>query len=232
MKYLFANFKLNPIPSHHYYPQAYRSTAKTTVAVFPPTVLIDECIGDGVTVGAQCGSGNDFGAFTGEVNMKLLKQAGCSYVLCGHSERRKFHNETNASVASQVIAALNADLQPVICIGETEQERKLNITEEVLTVQLAEIPLNNTCIIAYEPVWAIGTGDTATSAQIAAVHAFLRQFLAKKQCDAVPLLYGGSMNSINCKDILTTKGVDGGLIGGASLKPEEFANMVAISEAL
>lgn len=226
MKYIFANFKLNPIPTHTLYPSIYKSSEAVTVVVFPPAVFIHKCIADGLAVGAQCGSSNTFGAFTGEVNMPLIKDSGCTYVLCGHSERRTLHHETNEDVALQVTAAVQAGLTPVICIGETLAERESGTTESVLQTQLNALEFNNDCIIAYEPVWAIGTGVTATTEQIHAVHAFLRQILATKNCNAVPLLYGGSVNANNAKEIVAIDGVDGALVGGASLK-EDFAQIVA-----
>lgn len=227
MKYLFANWKLNPIPHAAEYPDAYKSTGSTTVVVFAPYTLLHKVQTDGIEVGGQFGSTDAFGAYTGTINMPLLKEIGCTYVLCGHSERRKQHDETNEDIAEQVKSALDHGLTPVLCIGETLEQREAGQTEAVLQQQLNPVELTENCIVAYEPVWAIGTGVSATVEQVAEAHAWLREHIGN-----IPLLYGGSMKLNNCKELLSAPNVDGGLVGGASLKPAEFAEMVQISDSL
>ncbi|ASP47296.1 triose-phosphate isomerase [Cognaticolwellia beringensis] len=176
---------------------------------------------------------NEFanGAFTGEVSTSMLQEVGASYVIVGHSERRSIYNESSVLVAHKVKAALSAGLKPILCIGESEDERVAEQTEVVLAAQLQpvidEIGIENfkNVVIAYEPVWAIGTGKTASPEMAQATHQFIREFIAKVDENVavkLPLLYGGSVNATNCEELFAQADIDGGLIGGASLKAEEF----------
>ncbi|MDQ3058375.1 MAG: triose-phosphate isomerase [Pseudomonadota bacterium] len=188
----------------------------------------------GVEVGAQDVSAQASGAYTGEVSAAMLKELGCRYVIVGHSERRQYHFETDALVADKAKAALAAGITPIVCVGETLAEREAGRTEEVVKRQLAAvIHTNGHCIseivVAYEPVWAIGTGKTASPEEAQAVHAVLRAQLkaATDQSARIKLLYGGSMNAANAASLLAQPDIDGGLIGGASLKAPDFLKIIA-----
>ena len=187
-----------------------------------------------VAVAAQDVSPHEAGAYTGEVSAAMLKDFGVSYVLVGHSERRQYHGATDVVVAEKAQRALASGITPIICVGETLQEREAGQTEAVVKRQLAAvIHLNGHCIsevvVAYEPVWAIGTGRTATPEQAQAVHAVLRAQLsaASEHADRIRLLYGGSMNAVNAAQLLAQPDIDGGLVGGASLKAPDFLQIIA-----
>lgn len=182
-------------------------------------------------VGAQNVSEHQSGAYTGQISTKMLQELSVEFVIIGHSERRCYYQETSIQVASKVNAVLNAGLTPIICIGESEEERATEQTEAVLASQLQpvidEVGIEKfiDVVIAYEPVWAIGTGKTASSEMAQETHQFIRQFLAKANKDVaakVPLLYGGSVNASNCEELFAQPDIDGGLIGGASLQVEQF----------
>ncbi len=193
--------------------------------------------GSGVVLGAQTLSEQAKGAYTGEVAGPMLKELGVELVIIGHSERRAYQGENNELIAKKARAALDAGLVPVLCIGETKQERDAGETKAILTCQLdAVFSLLDTAkdevVIAYEPRWAIGTGVSATPEMIAEVHGFLRAYLLAKDAGfgaRTPILYGGSMNGANAASIAAIKDVDGGLIGSAALKAEDF---VAIYHAV
>jgi triosephosphate isomerase (TIM) len=181
--------------------------------------------------GGQNVSQHPKGAFTGEVSAGMLREFGCRYVIVGHSERRQLFGEEDADVALKAKAVLAEDMVPIICVGETLAERERGVTEEVVSRQLGVVidQLGTTglkaSILAYEPVWAIGTGKTATPQQAQAVHAHLRRVLAagdNSVADRVPILYGGSVKAANAAELFGMEDVDGGLIGGASLVAEEF----------
>lgn len=185
-------------------------------------------------LGAQDVSAKASGAYTGEVSASMLKDFGCRYAIVGHSERRQYHFETDALVAEKAQQALAAGITPIVCVGETLAEREAGQTESVVKRQLAAvIHTNGHCIseivLAYEPVWAIGTGKTATPEEAQAVHAVLRAQLkaATDHSDRVKILYGGSMNAANAVSLLAQSDIDGGLIGGASLKAADFLTIVA-----
>ena len=187
-----------------------------------------------VEVGAQDVSAHASGAYTGEVSATMLKQLGCRYAIVGHSERRQYHAETDAMVADKAKAALAAGVTPIVCVGETLAEREAGLTEEVVKRQLAAvIHANGHCIsevvVAYEPVWAIGTGKTASPEEAQAVHGVLRAQLkaATGQSVRMKILYGGSMNATNAAILLAQPDIDGGLIGGASLKALDFLKIIA-----
>ncbi len=189
--------------------------------------------GSVLELGAQDVSAHGEGAYTGEVSAAMLKEFGVHYAIVGHSERRQYHGETDALVAEKAKAALAAGITPIVCVGETLAERAAGRTEEVVKRQLAAvIHANGHCIseivVAYEPVWAIGTGKTATPEQAQQVHAVLRAQLkaATAHADRVHILYGGSMNSANAALLLAQPDIDGGLVGGASLKAGDFLQII------
>ena len=187
-------------------------------------------------LGAQDVSAQASGAYTGETSAAMLKELGCRYAIVGHSERRQYHAETDALVADKAGAALAAGVTPIVCVGETLDEREAGRTEEVVRRQLAAvIHANGHCIseivVAYEPVWAIGTGKTATPEEAQAVHGVLRAQLkaATDQSARIKILYGGSMNAANAATLLVQPDIDGGLIGGASLKAPDFLKIIAVA---
>ena len=170
-----------------------------------------------VALGAQNVSEHAQGAYTGEVSAAMLKELGCRYVIVGHSERRQIYGETDAQVAAKFAAARGAGLTPILCVGETLAEREAGRTEEVVARQLGAVKFSD-AVLAYEPVWAIGTGKNATPEQAQAVHGFLR----KKVPQDTAIVYGGSVKAQNAAAIFAMPDVDGGLIGGASLVADEF----------
>ncbi len=189
--------------------------------------------GSSVALGAQDVSAHDSGAYTGEVSANMLRDFAVRYVIVGHSERRQHHGETDAVVATKVQRALAAGITPIVCVGESLAEREVGQTAAVVKRQLAAvIHANGHCIseivVAYEPVWAIGTGLTATPEQAQAVHAVLRAQLlaATAHADRVSILYGGSMNAANAPSLLAQPDVDGGLVGGAALQAPNFLSML------
>ncbi len=192
--------------------------------------------GSAIALGAQDVSQHASGAFTGEVSAGMLNDFGVRYVLVGHSERRQYHGETDAVVAAKAKAALAAGMIPIVCVGETLAQREAGETEAVVQRQLAAVidvvgADVSRLVVAYEPVWAIGTGKTATPEQAQAVHAALRAQLraADPQGASVRLLYGGSMNAGNAQQLLAQPDIDGGLIGGAALKSADFLQIIAVA---
>jgi triosephosphate isomerase (TIM) len=211
--------------------------AACTVAVCVPAPYLAQVqmlrAGSALEVGAQDVSQHERGAYTGEVSAAMLKEFGVRYAIVGHSERRQYHGETDALVAEKARVALAAGITPIVCVGETLAEREAGKTEEVVKRQMAAvIHTNGHCIseivVAYEPVWAIGTGRTATPEQAQQVHALLRAQLkaATEHSDRIHLLYGGSMNAANAAALLAQPDIDGGLIGGASLKAADFLQII------
>jgi triosephosphate isomerase len=192
--------------------------------------------GTTVHIGAQNCHQNESGAFTGEISAKMVKSVGCNYVIIGHSERRQYFAETDQLLAEKTTAALKNNLTPIFCIGETLDERNNGNYFEILNSQITAGTFDlsadefSKLVIAYEPVWAIGTGLTATSEQAQEVHAFIRQQIAAKYGEEVAenttILYGGSCNPKNAADLFAQKDIDGGLIGGASLKSRDFVDIV------
>ena len=192
--------------------------------------------GTNVKIGAENCHWAESGAFTGEISTGMLKEMGVEYVVLGHSERRQYFGETDETVNKRTKAALEAGLKPIVCVGELLWERECNITEEVIARQIKldffGISADDLkkCIIAYEPVWAIGTGKTATADQAEEVCAFIRATLAKLYgadvAETITIQYGGSMNAKNAEELLSKTNVDGGLIGGASLKAQDFSVIV------
>jgi len=196
--------------------------------------------GTGISWGAQNVSEWPQGAYTGEVSGAMLRDFGCRHVLVGHSERRTLYGETDKQVAAKFQAAQGAGLIPILCVGETLQERETAVTEIVVGRQLAAVLDSSgvgalvNAIIAYEPVWAIGTGRTATPQQAQAVHAFIRAVVARQDAKLaanLSILYGGSVKAANAKELFAMPDIDGGLIGGASLVAEEFLAICAAAGA-
>nr|WP_083859513.1 triose-phosphate isomerase [Herbaspirillum sp. B39] len=191
--------------------------------------------GSAVALGAQDMSAHASGAFTGEVSAAMLQEFGVQYVILGHSERRAYHGESDAAVAAKTVAALKAGLVPVVCVGETLEQREAGQTNEIvggqLDVVLAALSVEEAAriVVAYEPVWAIGTGKTATPEMAQEVHAMLRARLGAKSAEAaakVRVLYGGSMKPDNAGQLLAMADIDGGLIGGAALKAADFLAII------
>ncbi len=187
--------------------------------------------GSAVKWGAQDVHQLDKGAYTGEVSAAMLRDFACSYVIVGHSERRAIYGEGSHLVAEKFIAAQQVGLTPILCVGETLEQRESGVTEAVVAeqldavIQLAGVQALKNAVVAYEPVWAIGTGKTATSAQAQAVHAFIRQRVASQDSQVASglcILYGGSVKANNAAELFVMPDIDGGLIGGASLVADEF----------
>ena len=194
---------------------------------------------NGMNIGAQNLHFEDSGAFTGEITAEMIKQTGATYVIIGHSERRQYFNETDETVNKKTVKALASGLVPVVCVGELLGERKENKQFEVTKTQLSGafkgISADDAAkvVVAYEPVWAIGTGETASPEQAQEMHAFIRKEIAalynQQTADSIQILYGGSMKPENAEELLGCTDVDGGLIGGASLKPDSFFAMIDIA---
>ena len=201
-------------------------------APFPYLSQVESLIqGSSLMLGAQNLNVNSAGAYTGEVSADMIKDFGAQHVIVGHSERRSLYAETNAIVAEKTKAAIDAGLTPLLCVGESLEDRESGNTEAIVeeqinaVIDLIGIESFDQAIIAYEPVWAIGTGLTATPEQAQAVHLFIRNLLAdssEKIAQRTPILYGGSMNAGNAADLISCSDIDGGLIGGAALKAEDF----------
>ena len=209
------------------------------VAVCPPAIFIEQVATltekNSIEFGAQDVSTNVEGAFTGETSPVMVKEFGAKYSLVGHSERRQYHNETDAVVAAKFVAIQAHGLVPVLCIGETLEERETNVTTTVVETQLkavidlAGIEALENCVIAYEPVWAIGTGKVATSEQAQEVHAHIRNWLKAQSevvAEKVQILYGGSVKAASAKELFAQADIDGGLVGGAALIIEEFVGII------
>jgi triosephosphate isomerase (TIM) len=214
------------------------------VAVFPPFVYIADVVrilGEGsVGVGAQNVSAEASGAFTGEVSAAMLADIGCRYVLVGHSERRRLFHEDNALIARKFSQVLAAKLIPILCVGETLEERDSGQTEAVIAQQLDAVLRNvgtdplSQAMLAYEPVWAIGTGRSASAVQAQAVHAFVRGRIAAQDANIAArliIMYGGSLKAANAAELFAMPDVDGGLVGGASLSADEFHHICAAAAA-
>jgi triosephosphate isomerase len=191
--------------------------------------------GSRVAVGAQTLSEHDIGAFTGEVSGAMLRDFGCRYVIVGHSERRALYGERDAQIAAKFVAAQRAGLTPILCVGETLEEREQGVTAEVVGRQLdavldaAGVAAFSAAVVAYEPVWAIGTGRTASPQQAQSVHEMVRARIAARDAQVganVSILYGGSVKAGNAAELFAMPDVDGGLIGGASLVAEDFLSIV------
>ncbi len=210
------------------------------IVVCPPfttlSAVVEAARGSNIKVGAQNLHWAESGAFTGEISAAMLREAGVEYVILGHSERRQYFGETDATVNARLKAALKAGFKVMVCIGETLEEREGNRTEEVLARQLdggladLDAVTVSGLVLAYEPVWAIGTGKTATPEMAEATHRFIRSHLAarfgKEAAEQVRIQYGGSMKPENAGELVAQPDIDGGLIGGAALKADSFATLI------
>ncbi len=248
-KYIIAgNWKMNKLPSETYdfVKEVVEATkgAECEVVCCTPYVCLAPAIeaakGTHVKIGAENLHFEDSGAFTGEVSADMLKDLGVEYVIIGHSERRAYNNETDETVNKKMIKALSKGLIPIVCVGESLEEREAGITMDLISIQIkkafAGISAEDAAkvVVAYEPIWAIGTGKTATDDQAEEVCGSIRKVLADLYNDdcakAVTIQYGGSMNAKNCAGLLAKDNIDGGLIGGASLKAPDFATIVAAAK--
>ena len=210
------------------------------IIICPPhtsLVLAQSLMRDTVMkLGAQNMSQNDDGAYTGEVSARMLRAVGCEYVILGHSERRQYFRETDELVNTKVKKALSAGLMPIICLGETLEERESGVTDKIITTQVKGVlheltsPELERCIIAYEPVWAIGTGKTATPGQANQVHKLIRKLVGQLYswtiAEKLIIQYGGSVNESNAFQLLSESDIDGALVGGASLKTNAYISII------
>ncbi len=216
-------------------------TEKVEVVIAAPYTLLAEAVkltaGSGIKIAAQNVHFESSGAYTGEISVSMLKEIGCEATLIGHSERRQYFNETDETVAKKVSAAQKAGLMTIACIGESLEQRQADKTMEVVSRQLKAVTEATEdyqkLVVAYEPVWAIGTGLAATPEQAQEVHRGIRKELAsafgEQKAAEIAILYGGSMKPSNCPQLISQEDIEGGLIGGASLKPEGFAEMVSMA---
>ena len=243
-KVIAGNWKMNMLPNEAIdYIEAFAPIVKDTnnevILCVPYTDLwyaLMNAQGTNIKIGAQNMHYEEKGAYTGEVSPQMLKSIGVEYVIIGHSERRQYYNETDETVNKKVKAAYEVGLKPIVCVGESLEEREAGKTEDIITNQtrLALEGLTadqvKATIVAYEPIWAIGTGKTATSEDannsIKAIRAEIKRIYGEDVAEEVIIQYGGSVKSSNAKELFTTSDIDGGLVGGASLKPDEFSKIV------
>jgi triosephosphate isomerase len=217
---------------------------KTKIIVCPPATALVDVVGllkeTKIAIGAQNMHWEKMGAFTGEISAEMIKSTGASYVIIGHSERRQFFAETDETVNRKLMAALSANLNPIVCVGETLDQRESGITKKVVGEQLegalkglSSVQLN-TLVLAYEPVWAIGTGKTATPDQAQEVHAFIRskiqEMFDRATSESLVIQYGGSVKPDNAYELLKQPDIDGALVGGACLESESFAQIIESAE--
>lgn len=243
-KVIAGNWKMNKLPNEAIdfidrLTPLVKDTKNEVVVCVPYTDLFYALLtaqGTNIKIGAQNMHFEEKGAYTGEVSAQMLKSIGVEYVIIGHSERRQYFNETDETVNKKVKTAFKHELKPIVCVGETLEQRETGKAEEIITNQtekalegLTDEQVQNT-IIAYEPIWAIGTGKTATSEDannaIKAIRDKICQIYGQNVGKSIIIQYGGSVKSANCKELFTTSDIDGGLVGGASLDPEEFAKII------
>ena len=238
------NWKMNPAPAGFDAPDSpFRPKKNVDVAAFPTFLDLQRLIDAGIPCGPQFGRPEPTGAFTGDISMAMAAQLDCTYALCGHSDRRQFHHETDVEIAKQFVAAIDNKLIPIFCFGETEAEHDAGKTSDVLKRQLNSIidflatsyqlPATSYAL-AYEPVWAISRGDpnkpAATSKDAQEIHALIRSLLPKDKQASTRILYGGSMKGSNAAELLAQPDIDGGLVGGASLKIDDFRKIVEAAQ--
>ncbi|MBM7618784.1 triosephosphate isomerase [Bacillus tianshenii] len=238
--YAIANWKMNKTFSEMaVYLQELKSKEGVSVVICPPSQLLYPAglmakqQGSTVSIGAQNVHEADKGAYTGEVSASMLKDIGCAYVIIGHSERRQYFNENDQQVNQKIKQAIKEGLTPIICIGETIEQKNSGQTEKVLTTQLvgALQDIDSDFILAYEPVWAIGTGESATAEQAQSTHAYIRKVLTALlggRAEGISILYGGSVNDKNAAEFSQMPDIDGVLVGGASLNAESFEKIIAV----
>ena len=243
-KVIAGNWKMNKLPNEAIdfidrLTPLVKNTENEVIVCVPYTDLFYALLtaqNTNIKIGAQNMHYEEKGAYTGEVSASMLKSIGVEYVIIGHSERRQYFNETDETVNKKVKSAFEHGLNPIVCVGETLEQRESGKAEEIITMQaqkaldgLKEEQVKNT-IIAYEPIWAIGTGKTATSDDannaIKAIRNKICQIYGQNVGKSIIIQYGGSVKSANCKELFTTSDIDGGLVGGASLDPEEFAKII------
>ena len=243
-KVIAGNWKMNMLPNEaiafiEEFAPLVKDTENEVVLCVPYTDLFYSLLtaqDTNIKIGAQNMHWKENGAYTGEVSAKMLKSIGVEYVILGHSERRQYFNETDETVNKKLKVAFENELKPIVCVGETLEQRESGITVEIITSQtrlalagLTEEQVKNT-IIAYEPIWAIGTGKTATSEDannsIKEIRKEIEKIYGNDVADCVIIQYGGSVKSSNAKELFNMSDIDGGLVGGASLKTEEFAKIV------
>jgi len=230
MKIIIGNWKMNGnIQQKDKITRAISETqTDNTIILCPPfTLLNDE--NHGIKIGAQDISNHENGAYTGDISAKMVADTGAKYVIVGHSERRLYHNETNEIVHEKAEIAIKHNLIPIICVGETMNEKESGKTADVIKNMLEQsLPQSESgeFMVAYEPRWAIGTGKTPTMDEIESVHKMIFEYLEKNNREKTPILYGGSVNSTNASDIAKIPHVDGLLIGGASLETETFLPII------
>jgi len=243
-KVIAGNWKMNMLPNEaiafiEEFTPLVKDTENEVVLCVPYTDLFYSLMtaqNTNIKIGAQNMHWEEKGAYTGEIAPKMLKSIGVEYVILGHSERRQYFNETDDTVNKKLKAAFEAELKPIVCVGETLEQREAGITAEIITSQtrlalagLSDEQVKNT-IIAYEPIWAIGTGKTATSEDannsIKEIRKEIEKIYGKDVAECVIIQYGGSVKSSNAKELFNMSDIDGGLVGGASLKPDEFAKIV------
>ena len=243
-KVIAGNWKMNMLPNEalkyiEEFAPLVKDTENEVVLCVPYTDLFYALLnaqGTNIKIGAQNMHFEEKGAYTGEISGEMLKVIGVEYVIIGHSERREYFAETDETVNKKIKAAFNYGLKPIVCVGESLEQRESGTAKEIITVQtekalegLTNEQVENT-IIAYEPIWAIGTGKTATSEDanesIKWIRAKIAEIYGNETAEKVIIQYGGSVKSTNAKELFTTSDIDGGLVGGASLKPEEFSKIV------
>lgn len=243
-KVIAGNWKMNMLPNEtieyiEKFEKLVKDTQNEVILCVPYTDLFYALLSaqnTNIKIGAQNMHFAENGAYTGEVSGKMLKSIGVEYVIIGHSERRQYFNETDETVNKKIKAAFENELKPIVCVGETLEQRETGKTAEIITTQtklaldgLSNEQVRNT-IIAYEPIWAIGTGKTATSEDannsIKEIRKEIEKIYGKDIAECVIIQYGGSVKSSNAKELFETSDIDGGLVGGASLKPDEFAKIV------
>lgn len=249
-KYLIAgNWKMNKSSSDaatlaQEVVDAVGNVTEVNVAMCPPYTALETVSriveGSSVALGAQNMHAQPSGAYTGEISAEMLRDIYCTYVILGHSERREYFGETDAGVNEKTLAALENALKPIVCVGETLEEREgektLEVVKTQITAGLANVPADKAenLVIAYEPVWAIGTGKTATPEMAQEVHALIRSLLREQfgeTAEKIRILYGGSMKPDNASELLDQADIDGGLIGGAALKSASFVELVTTAKA-
>ena len=243
-KVIAGNWKMNMLPNEainfidEFAPMV-KNTKHEVILCVPYTDLFYTLLnvqGTNIKIGAQNMHWEEKGAYTGEVSGQMLKSIGVEYVIIGHSERRQYFAETDETVNKKIKSALAAQLKPIVCVGETLEQRESGVTEQIITNQvekafegIAATELDK-IIIAYEPIWAIGTGKTATkedaNTTIMQIRKKLAEMYGQKEANGVIIQYGGSVKSSNAKELFTMSDIDGGLVGGASLKPDEFSKIV------
>ena len=243
-KVIAGNWKMNMLPNEaiafiEEFAPLVKDTDNEVILCVPYTDLfyaLNMAQGTNIKIGAQNMHWEEKGAYTGEVSGQMLKSIGVEYVIIGHSERRQYFAETDETVNKKIKAALANELKPIVCVGESLEQREAGVTEQIITNQvrlaldgLTADQVKNT-IIAYEPIWAIGTGKVATSEDannsIKAIREEIKSIYGQETAENVIIQYGGSVKSTSAKELFTTSDIDGGLVGGASLKPDEFSKIV------